>query len=221
MQPLNLIIFGPPGSGKGTYATRLEIKLGTAPIAMGDIFREAIKQSTPLGKKVESYLKSGRLVPDDLVIDVLKEKINQKKGGKGFILDGFPRTIAQAQALEKIAKIDAVINLQVPEWIIVARLSSRRICRNCGAVFNVLYLKPKKEGVCDVCGGPLYQREDDTEAVIKDRIKVYERQTQPLLEYYKGKVPFVDFNCEELTLPPEKAVSEILEGLKKIGLYKN
>jgi adenylate kinase len=217
---LNLIIFGPPGSGKGTYATRLETKLGTTPIAMGDIFREAIKRATPLGKKVEGYLKSGQLVPDDVTIQVLKEKINQKKTGKGFILDGFPRTIAQAQALEKIAKIDAIINLQVPEWIIVARLSSRRICKNCGAVYNILYLKPKREGICDVCGGPLYQREDDTEKVIKDRIKVYEKQTQPLLEHYKNKVPFVNFNCEELDLPPEKAVEEILKGLRKIGLYK-
>jgi adenylate kinase len=218
---MNLIIFGPPGSGKGTYATRLETKLGTTPIAMGDIFREAIKQDTPLGKKVENYLKSGQLVPDDVTIQVLKEKINQKKTGKGFILDGFPRTIAQTEALAKITKIDAIISLQVPEWIIVARLSSRRLCRNCGAVYNILYLKPKKEGICDVCGGPLYQREDDTEEVIKDRIKVYEKQTQPLLKYYKGKVPFVNFNCEELDLPPEKAVEEILDGLRKAGLYKN
>lgn len=217
---MNLIIFGPPGSGKGTYATRLETKLGTTPIAMGDIFREAIKQSTPLGKKVEGYLKSGQLVPDDVVIEVLKVKINQKKGEKGFILDGFPRTIPQVQALGKIAKIDAIINLQVPEWIIVARLSSRRICKKCGAVYNILYLKPKKEGICDVCNGPLYQREDDTEEVIKDRIKVHEKQTQPLLKYYKEEVPFVNFKCEELDLPPDKAVTEIMEGLKKIAPFK-
>jgi adenylate kinase len=217
---MKLIIFGLPGSGKGTYATRLETKLGTIPIAMGDIFREAIKQGTPLGKKVENYLKSGQLVPDDLVIEVLKEKINQKQSKNGFILDGFPRTIQQAQALEKITKIDTVINLQVPERIIIARLSSRRICKNCGAVYNILYLKPKKEGICDLCGGPLYQREDDTEKVIRDRIKVYEKQTQPLLEYYKGKVPFVNFKCTELDLPPEKAVAEIIKGLRKIGLYK-
>lgn len=217
---MKLIIFGPPGSGKGTYATRLEMKLGTMPIAMGDIFREAIKQATPLGKKVESYLKSGQLVPDDVVIEVLKEKIDQKETEKGFILDGFPRTIQQADALGKIAKMDAVINLQVPERIIIARLSSRRICKNCGAVYNILYLKPKKERTCDVCGGPLYQREDDTEKVIRDRIKVYEKQTQPLLKYYKGKVPFVNFECTELDLPPEKAVAEIVEGLRKIGLYK-
>ena len=217
---MNLIIFGPPGSGKGTYATRLEAKLGTTPISMGDIFREATKQNTPLGKKVENYLKSGKLVPDDVVIQVLREKI-QKISKKGFILDGFPRTIPQAQALEKIARIDAIINLQVPEHIIVARLSSRRICRKCGAVYNILYLKPKKEGTCDVCGGELYQREDDTEKVIKDRIKVYQQQTQPLLEHYKDKIPFVNFKNEKLNLPPENAITQILKGLEKTGLYKN
>jgi len=221
VQAMNLIIFGPPGSGKGTYASRLETKLGTTAIAMGDIFRDAIKQGTPLGKKVESYLKSGQLVPDEVVIEVLQARINEKKSGKGFILDGFPRTIPQAKALEKIAKIDAIINLQVPERIIIARLSSRRICRNCGAVYNILYLKPKREGICDKCSGPLYQREDDTEVVIKDRIKVYEKQTQPLLDYYKEKVPFVNFACEELDMPPEKAVTEILKGLKKLGFNTN
>jgi adenylate kinase len=217
---MNFLIFGPPGSGKGTYATRLEAKLGMTAIAVGDVFRDAIKQGTALGKKVDSYLKSGQLVPDDVVIEVLEKKIHQKEGRTGFILDGFPRTIQQAEALEKISKIDAVINLQVPEWIIVARLSSRRICKNCGAVYNVLYLKPKKEGTCDVCGGSLYQREDDTEEVIRDRIKVYEKQTQPLLEYYKDRVPFVNFKCEKLDMPPGDAVIEILEGLRRIGLHK-
>ena len=217
---MNLIIFGPPGSGKGTYATRLEAELGITAIAMGDVFRDAIKQRTPLGKKVESYLKSGQLVPDDVVIEALKEKIQEKEGRTGFILDGFPRTIQQGEALEKISKIDAVINLQVPERIIVARLSSRRICKNCGAIYNELYLKPRREGKCDVCGGSLYQREDDTELVIKDRIKVYEQQTQPLLEYYRDRVPFVNFKCEKLDLPPAEAVMEILEGLRRIGLYK-
>ena len=215
-----MIIFGPPGSGKGTYAARLEAKLKANAIAMGDIFRDAVKQGTAVGRKAESYMKRGELVPDTVVIEVLEQKINQKEARSGFILDGFPRTIQQAEALEKIAKIDAIINLQVPEWIIVARLSSRRICKNCGAVYNILYLKPKKDGICDMCGGPLYQRDDDKEKVIRDRIEVYEKQTQPLLEYYRSKVPFVNFKCEKLDMPPENAVIEILSGLGKIGLYK-
>jgi len=215
-----VIIFGPPGSGKGTYAARLEAKLKANAIAMGDIFRDAVKQGTAVGRKAESYMKRGELVPDTVVIEVLEQKINQKEARSGFILDGFPRTIQQAEALEKIAKIDAIINLQVPEWIIVARLSSRRICKNCGAVYNILYLKPKKDGICDMCGGPLYQRDDDKEKVIRDRIEVYEKQTQPLLEYYRSKVPFVNFKCEKLDMPPENAVIEILSGLGKIGLYK-
>jgi len=217
---MNLIIFGPPGSGKGTYATRLQTQLGIPAIATGDIFREAIKQDTPLGRRVEKYLRSGQLVPDDIVIEVLKERINRKDCEKGFILDGFPRTIEQAKALGRIAKIDAIINLQVPDHIIIARLSSRRICRNCGAIYNILTLKPKKEGICDKCGGELYQRDDDKEDVIKERIKVYEKQTQPILEYYRNKVPFVNFECESLNIPPEKAVAEILEGLRKIGIHK-
>jgi adenylate kinase len=218
---MNLIIFGPPGSGKGTYASRLEPTLGIKAIAMGDIFREAIKQGTPLGKKVEKYLNSGQLVPDDTVIEVLKERTSRKDCEKGFILDGFPRTIEQAKALAKIAKIDAIINLQVPDWIIIERLSSRRICKNCGAVYNIHFLKPKTEGICDKCGGPLYQRQDDTEKVIKERIKVYEKQTQPLIQYYKGKVPFVNFECKTLDIPPENAVAHILNGLRKIGFYKD
>ena len=218
---MKLIIFGPPGSGKGTYATRLQSQLGIPAIATGDIFRETIKQGTPTGKKVEKYLKSGQLVPDEIVIEVLKERINREDCKKGFILDGFPRTIEQAQALDKITKINAIINLQVPDSIITARLSSRRICKNCGAIYNLLNLKPQKEGICDKCGGKLYQREDDKENVIKDRIEIYKKQTQPILEYYKNKVPFVNFKCENLDMPPEKAVEQILKGLRKIGNNKN
>ena len=141
------------------------------------------------------------------------------KSGKGFVLDGFPRTLDQAEALDRIVKIDVVIQLVVPEWIIVERLSTRRICRECGEVYNVRYLKPKVEGVCDKCGGQLYQRSDDTERVIRDRIQVYERQTQPILKHYKEKnLPFVEFKCEKLDIPPEVAVEAILRGLERIKL---
>ncbi len=215
---MNLIIFGPPGSGKGTYASRLQSKLGIPAIATGDIFRKIVKEETKLSDKVKGYITRGELVPDNIVIKVLNERLARDDCKKGFILDGYPRTIGQAEALNSLAKIDAVIHLLVPERIIIERLSSRRICRNCGEVYNIRFLKPKKEGVCDKCGGELYQRIDDTPKVIKERLKVYERQSQPLLEYYKGKIPFVEFKCEDIDVPPEVAVAEILKGLKKQNL---
>ena len=216
---VNLIIFGAPGSGKGTYASRLKDKLNVEVIATGDIFREMIKENTSLGRRVKAYVESGLLVPDDVTFDVLKESLAKIPKGKGFILDGYPRTVEQAKALDRIANIDAIIHLTVPEWIIVERLSSRRICQNCGAIYNLLFLKPKKDMVCDKCGGPLYQRSDDTPEVIKKRIEVYEKQTQPLLEYYRAKkVPFVEVKCEKLETPPEVIVEEILKRLKRLNL---
>ncbi|MBS7620871.1 nucleoside monophosphate kinase [Candidatus Bathyarchaeota archaeon] len=216
---VNLIIFGAPGSGKGTYASRLKDILNVAVIATGDIFREMIKEDTPLGRKVKSYVEKGLLVPDDITLDVLKENMAKIPRGRGFILDGYPRTVEQAKALDKIAKINAIIHLVVPDWIIIERLSSRRICKNCGAIYNLLFLKPKNDMICDHCGGPLYQRPDDTPEVIQQRIKVYEMQTRSLLEYYREKrIPFVEVKCEKLETPPEVIVQEILKGLKSLGL---
>ncbi|MBS7646722.1 MAG: nucleoside monophosphate kinase [Candidatus Bathyarchaeia archaeon] len=216
---VNLIIFGAPGSGKGTYASRLRERLKVEVIATGDLFRDMIKANTPIGRKVREYVEKGLLVPDDITLEVLKQNLSKIPKDKGFILDGYPRTVWQAEALDKIAKIDAIIHLIVPEWIIVERLSSRRICQNCGAIYNLLFLKPKKDMICDKCGGPLYQRSDDTPEVIKKRIEVYEKQTQPLLDYYKGRgVPFVEAKCEKLETPPEAVVEEILKGLKRLNL---
>ncbi len=215
---MNLIVFGPPGSGKGTYASRLQSKLAAPAIAMGDILREMAKGDTELGLTVREYMNKGELAPDNVVIEVLKERLAEDDCKKGFILDGFPRTVKQAKALEKITKISAIVHLIVPEWIIIERLSSRRICKSCGEVYNLRFLKPKSQDVCDKCGGQLYQRTDDTPEVIKERLKVYQKQTQPLLEHYKGKVPFVEFNCQEINLPPEVAVEEILAKLEKLNL---
>jgi len=216
---MKTVIFGPPGSGKGTYASRLHTKLGMDVIAMGDIFREIMKQDSPLGTRVRRFVEKGSLVPDDVVIEVLEQRLAKVSGVKGFILDGFPRTIEQAEALDKIVKIDVVIVLIVPDWIIVERLSTRRICRKCGDVYNVRYLRPKVEGVCDKCGGELYQRPDDTAKVIKDRITVYERQTKPILQHYdENRIPLVEFKCEKLETLPEVAVESILKGLKKLNL---
>jgi len=213
---MRLVIFGPPGSGKGTYASRLQKKLGVDVVAMGDIFREIMKEESSLGRRVKGFVERGLLVPDDIVVEVLRQRLVTSLSRNGFILDGFPRTIEQAKALDKITKIDGVVLLTVPEWIIVERLSTRRICRNCGEVYNIRYLKPKVEGICDKCGGPLYQRPDDTEKVIKERISVYERQTEPILQHYRSeKVPLVELKTEKIDMPPEVAVEEIMRGLKK------
>ena len=216
---MRFIIFGPPGSGKGTYASRLQAKLGVDVIATGDLLREIMKEDTPLGRKVKAFVEKGLLGPDEVVTEVLKQRLEKSAGKKGFILDGFPRTIDQARALERLAKIDGVILLTVPDHIIIERLSSRRICKNCGEVYNLRFLKPKAEGVCDKCGGQLYQRSDDTAEVIKDRIAVYEKQTQPVLKYYKEKkTPFIEFKCDSLDMPPEVAVESILKQLKQSKL---
>jgi adenylate kinase len=183
------------------------------------MLREIMKEDSSLGKKVKGYVEKGQLVPDEVVIQVLRERMSRLSNKKGFILDGFPRTIEQAKELDKLTKIDGVIKLTVPDWIIIERLSSRRICKNCGQVYNTRFLKPKVEGICDKCGGPLYQRSDDTPKVIKERIGVYERQTEPILKYYsEKKVPFVDFKAESLETTPEMAVEDILEELKKLKL---
>ena len=216
---MNAIIFGAPGSGKGTYASRLQARLGVDVIAMGDIFREIMKEDTELGKKVKGYVEKGLLVPDDIVIEVLKHRLDKIPKGKGFILDGYPRTLEQAETLEEIAKIDVILLLMVPDWIIIERLSSRRICKNCGAVYNVRFLKPKVDMVCDKCGGPLYQRSDDTPEVIKKRIQVYEKQTRPILQFFKERtVSFVVANCDALDTPPETVVETILKELRKLKM---
>ncbi len=216
---MKLIIFGPPGSGKGTYASRLQDKLNADVIAMGDILREIMKEDNAIGRRVKEFVEKGLLVPDDLVIEVLKERLAKSQSKKVFVLDGFPRTIEQAKALEKITKVDGVIQLIVPDWIIIERLSTRRICSKCGEVYNIRYLRPRVEGFCDKCGGLLYQRPDDMENVIKDRIGVYEHQTRPILKYYSDKcVPSVKFKTESIEMPPEVAVEEILKQLRKLKL---
>lgn len=217
---MRFIIFGPPGAGKGTYAAKIAQKLRISVISTGDIFREEVKRNTELGKKVAEFLRRGDLVPDDIVIDVLAKRIRMPESKQGFILDGYPRTIEQAKSLDTITKIDAIIRLLVPEWIIIERLSNRRVCKKCGAIYNLKYLKPKKPGVCDKCGGNLFQREDDRPEVIKERLKVYEAQTQPLIEYYKDKLPILNIKCKAADIPPEIMVEKILQKLRKSNLIE-
>jgi len=189
---MNIIMLGPPGAGKGTQAKMMVEKFGIPQISTGDMLRAAVKEGTELGRRAKEYMDRGELVPDEVVIGIVKERLAQPDCNKGFILDGFPRTIPQAEALDKVLgelgkKIEYVINIVVPQKDLLTRLTGRRTCRKCGAMYHVLFNPPKKEGVCDKCGGELYQRDDDKEDTIIQRLKVYEDQTAPLIEYYRGK----------------------------------
>jgi adenylate kinase len=216
---VNAIIFGAPGAGKGTYSSRLQAQLGVEVIAMGDIFRAQVKEDSELGRKVKSYVEKGALVPDEIVIEVLKAHLTKIPKERGLILDGFPRTIEQAKALEAIFKLDVILLLDVPDWIIIERLSARRICKNCGTVYNIKFLKPKVEGVCDKCGGELYQRSDDNPEVIKNRFKVYQDQSSPLIAYYKEKnVPIITSKTAAVDTAPEPLVEQMIMELKKLKL---
>jgi len=212
---MRIVMLGPPGAGKGTYASRLTVRLGIPHISTGDMVREEIKKQTDLGLKIKEYSDRGALVPDEIIIKLLAERLRKPDCNRGFILDGFPRTISQAEALENIAKIDLVINLNVPDDIIITRLSNRLICSKCGAIYNLLTLKPKKEGVCDKCGGKLYQREDDKPEVIKERLNVYRKQTEPLIEYYAKKGLLRNVSCNDLMTPPEVIVEKIIEIIRE------
>ncbi|MBA2132551.1 adenylate kinase [Capillibacterium thermochitinicola] len=187
---MQLILLGPPGAGKGTQAARIGAEFKIPPISTGDIFREAIKKKTPLGEQAERYMKAGELVPDELVLGIVKERLAAPDTAQGFLLDGFPRTLPQAVAFdrylaEKGQALTAVINIEVDPEILVERLSGRRICRDCGAVYHVVTKKERQPGVCDLCQGQLIQREDDAEATVRNRLTVYAQQTAPLIKYYR------------------------------------
>jgi adenylate kinase len=189
---LNLILLGPPGAGKGTQAQRMVDRYHIPQISTGDILRAAVKESTLLGMKAKGLMEKGQLVPDEIVIGIIEDRLKAKDCDPGFILDGFPRTIPQAEALQPILtkmgkKIDYVINIEVDPEELVRRLTGRRTCKTCGAMFHILFQPPKKEEMCDRCGGPLYQRADDKEETIRTRLKEYEKQTAPLIQYYQGK----------------------------------
>jgi len=206
---MRMVLLGPPGSGKGTYASRLNRVLGVPHISTGDMVREEIKAQTDLGKTIKRYSDKGELVPDEIIIQLLAERLKKPGAEKGFILDGFPRTAPQAEALDKITKLDLVINLNVPDEIIIARLSNRLTCRKCGAIYNRLTLKPKRDEICDLCDGELYQRDDDKPEVIKERLNVYRKNTEPLIEYYKKKHLLKEVYCKDLTTQPEAIIEQI------------
>lgn len=189
---MNLILLGPPGAGKGTQAQRIVERYHIPQISTGDILRAAVKEATVLGKQAKAFMDKGQLVPDEVVIGIIDERLRAPDCQAGFILDGFPRTIPQAEALQGILdrmgkSVDFVINIEVDPEELIRRLTGRRTCKNCGAMFHILFYPPKKEGICDRCGGILYQREDDREEAIRTRLKEYERQTAPLIQYYRSK----------------------------------
>ena len=205
---MNIIFLGPPGAGKGTQAKVLVEKYGIPQISTGDMLREHVAKGTELGLKAKEYMEKGQLVPDEIILGMVKERLSQDDAQKGFILDGFPRTVAQAEALDKILdemgrKIEYVLALIVPDEELVTRLTGRRTCKNCGMMYHIKFKPPKVEGKCDACGGELYQRPDDNEETVRNRLKVYHEQTAPLIEYYrkKGVLFEVDGNksIEEIT----------------------
>lgn len=182
---MNAIILGPQGCGKGTHSRRLSEKLDLKHIPMGRILRENVRKRTELGKKAKKYMDKGELVPDDLAVKILLKKL--EKIDKDFILDGFPRNLKQAKLLDEIIEIDKAVYIDIPKEESVERLSNRRQCKKCGEIYNLLHKKPKKEGICDKCGGELYQREDDKPELIRKRLNRFEKETRPVIDYYKKK----------------------------------
>ncbi len=211
----NIILMGPPGAGKGTLAKQLKSKFSLVHISTGDMFREAIKEGTELGKLAASYINAGDLVPDEVTIGLVKERLSKDDCKNGFLLDGFPRTLAQAEALSEIAKeinrpIDVVVNLDCDNAELIRRISGRRVCKVCGAPYHVETMKPKVEGVCDMCGGELMQRKDDNEEALKVRLTHYVNETKPLLDYYSNLGLLKSFNSLVGSVALLDEVSEFL-----------
>ena len=217
---MKLIILGAPGSGKGTTATVLREKYSLAHISTGDIFRANIKNGTPLGVEAKSYIDKGALVPDSVTIRMVEDRLAHDDTKNGYILDGFPRTLAQAEALDEIlakngSSIDAVLSIVVDDEIIKDRVSSRRVCEKCGASYNVRFKPTKVEGVCDECGGKVVQRADDTAETVAARLETYYKNTKPLIDFYQGRGLIVEGNNDKSS---EDCLKQIEEGLKGKGL---
>jgi len=213
---MQLILMGAPGAGKGTQAAELIKKFNIPQIATGDMFRAAVKEGTELGKKAEACMKSGALVPDEVTVGIVKERLSKDDCKGGFILDGFPRTVSQADSLSKILsdlnlKLDRVLNIHVPAENLIERAVGRRICKNCGATYHVKFNPSKAEGKCDKCGGELYQRADDNAETMKNRLSVYESSTRPLIEYYQKAGVYTEIDG---TQSIDKVTADLIKALE-------
>jgi adenylate kinase len=192
---MRLIFLGPPGAGKGTLSAKAKDILNIPHVSTGDIFRAAIKNETELGLQVKAIVEQGGLVPDELTIALVKEKLSAPEFSTGYILDGFPRTVVQAEALDGFSRLDHVVNFVLSDGEVMTRLSGRRVCRNCGAIYHSIFSPPKVDKVCDLCGGEVYQREDDKPMSINQRLMEYKKQTEPLIQYYKDKGVLQDIDA--------------------------
>lgn len=215
---MNLVLMGLPGAGKGTQADKIVVKYNIPHISTGDMFRAAIKEGTELGLKAKSFMDKGELVPDEVTIGIVRERLSKDDCGKGFLLDGFPRTVAQAEALDTMLadldkKIDFVINIDVDQSILMERLTGRRICKNCGATYHLVFNPPSNEGVCDRCGGELYQRADDNAETVQNRLDVNIQQTKPLLNFYEDKGYLRNINGQQDIDKVFADIEELLGGL--------
>ncbi|WP_251553898.1 adenylate kinase [Neobacillus muris] len=216
---MNLVLMGLPGAGKGTQAERIVEKYGIPHISTGDMFRAAMKEGTELGLKAKSFMDKGELVPDDVTIGIVRERLSKDDCEKGFLLDGFPRTVPQAEALENLLeelskKIDYVININVDKSILMERLTGRRICKDCGSTYHLVFNPPAKEGVCDRCGGELYQRADDNAETVQNRLDVNIKQQEPLLTFYEEKGYLRSIDGQQDITKVFAEIEQLLEGLR-------
>jgi len=214
---LNIVLMGLPGAGKGTQAALIVERLHIPHISTGDMFRKAVKEETALGLKAKEYMDQGLLVPDEVTIGIVKDRLSQPDCKEGFLLDGFPRTVPQAEALDRTLheldkELEHVIHIEVPVDVLIKRLTGRRICKSCGATYHLVYNPPKAEGVCDRCGGELYQRADDSEDTVSKRLEVNLAQTEPLLHYYREKGILKSLNGEQDIEEVFKMIEDILRG---------
>jgi adenylate kinase len=217
---MRVVFLGPPGAGKGTQARSLAREAGVPQISTGDILREAVAAGTPLGQQAKGFMDRGELVPDDVIVGVIGDRLNQPDATRGFLFDGFPRTLGQAEALDRLLTsrgehLDAVVFFDVAEAELLRRLTGRRVCRQCGASFHVLSNAPKRAGVCDRCGGGLYQRDDDSEATVRRRLDVYARQTEPLLAFYGARGLLTRLDGEGAIDAIQAELTRVLETVKR------